>query len=466
MITANEKYFDAALRHHIEIRRFTIGQLIEIKDLLERADRDLVAKLRKRLTGLGTPGSFKSKRMIKILADMRRLRKATLSVFAQGLTKNLKELSKIEAAFEVKLLDKAIPIEYNFANVSAVQLNAIVTSQPFQGHLLKDWFSRLASNDAMRLEGALQLGLAQGESVNSIVQRIAGTRAMQYADGALSITRRNAEAVTRTAINHVSNKAREAVWEENADIIAGMRWTSTLDGRTTMLCQGRDGLVAPIEGKPIPETEEPLQPPGARPPAHFRCRSIMVAILDGEGIVGKRPYVIDDRTRRKREINFRQMAKKQGRPVKEIRSEWAAKNIGQVPAKLTYNDWLKRQKSSFQDKVLGKGKGEIFRSGKLKLNQFVDRKGNELTLEQLRRKIKAQVEIKPKKLSTLAEISKIKKTLAEIRKIDTKQIWKEIQQASKSEGYILKDKLFAAKEDLRELSLKLRRLEKTLLKKI
>lgn len=66
------------------------------------------------------------------------------------------------------------------------------------------------------------------------------------------------------------------------------------------------------------------------------------------------------------------------------RKAWAAENIGQVPAATTYQEWLTKQPTAFQDQVLGPKRGALFRKGELTLTQFVDRFGNSLTLEQLK----------------------------------------------------------------------------------
>ena len=55
-------------------------------------------------------------------------------------------------------------------------------------------------------------------------------------------------------------------------------------------------------------------------------------------------------------------------------------NIGQVPAQTTYQDFLKRQTPEFQDEVLGAARGELFRKGGLKLDQFIGSEGETLTL--------------------------------------------------------------------------------------
>ena len=59
---------------------------------------------------------------------------------------------------------------------------------------------------------------------------------------------------------------------------------------------------------------------------------------------------------------------------------------GQVPASLTYSDFLRKQPVAFQDEFLGRTAGRLFRRGKLPLDRFVDRRGNQLSLDQLRQR--------------------------------------------------------------------------------
>lgn len=382
--TANELYRDAAIRHQIAVRRYTQGQVKQILRLLEEADAQLVKKLRDHLAKLaGKPLDFKSKRLQALLEDVRIARKEALAAVQQAASQELPEFAKIEHDAEIAMIQAAVPFEINLATVDSARLKTIATSRPFQGKLLKQWYMGLEVAEREQLVAALQLGLAQGETVDDIVRRIVGTRAKEYADGILSMTRRNAVAIARTAINHVSNAARNDVWDQNADVIQALVWVSTLDGRTSASCRARDGHGAPIGDNELPPELPPLSPPGVRPPGHINCRSTMVAYLSGIGLLGRRPFVVDTRTPAQRQVDFRRMAREQGRPIQEIRKEWSAKNIGQVPAATTYNDFLKRQDAAFQDEVLGKAKGRLFRQGGFTLDQFVDRSGNELTLAQL-----------------------------------------------------------------------------------
>jgi hypothetical protein len=61
---------------------------------------------------------------------------------------------------------------------------------------------------------------------------------------------------------------------------------------------------------------------------------------------------------------------------------------GQVPASLTYPQWLKQQSASVQDDVLGATRGRLFRTGHLKIDQFVNNAHEVLPLAALIKKEK------------------------------------------------------------------------------
>lgn len=384
--TANELYRDAVLRHQIQLRRYQSGVLRKIAALLQKADRDLVAQIRARLATFPEGGriDYTSERWKALLTDIRDARTAALQQVKDLARGDLGQLSVDEADREIKTLTAAIPIEVRFASVAASQLRAIVTKQPVQGHLLKDWFTGLERADRSRITQALQLGMTQGQTTDQIVARIVGTRANDYADGVMSITRRDATTIVRTSVNAISNAARQDVWDANSDVIQCMIWHATLDGRTTPICRARDGQGSPIGDNDLPDGVVPLSPPGAMPPAHVNCRSIMVAYIDGVGLVGKRPSVTDTRTPGQRTTDFEDEAAANGTTVQEERDKWADENIGRVPASTNYQTWLTDQSAAFQDDVLGPARGELFRNGGLTLDQFVDDSGKTLTLDQLR----------------------------------------------------------------------------------
>jgi len=395
--TANEELLDATLRHQIQVRRLAAGEVRRLIRLMEQADKELTAKLRERLAPVAgkARNNLAINRIRELLASVRDTRKELIAQVKTELGGSMRGLSRLEADVELKLIRGALPIELKFNAVPIERLQELVAKPFAGGSTLGQWFDELRVTDQARLVNALQLGIVQGETVDQMVKRIAGTKANHFADGLLAVTRRNAETIVRTAVNHVSTAARESVWTENSDIVAGLKWVATLDGRTSAVCRARDGRVSPLAHRELPRGMTKLEPLSARPPAHPNCRSMMVAYLDGEGIgkaIGERPTMLGNRN----EVNFRELAKtkagakwvdldagERNELMRKARNQWTKDMVGSVPANVNYEQWLKRQPAAFQDDVLGNAKGALFRRGGLKLDQFVDKAGNELNLEQL-----------------------------------------------------------------------------------
>lgn len=390
---ANQDIFDAQLRHEIAVRRFTAREVRQALEILDRANKDLRAQLAVRLVEGETTTTLRFKEMLK---DIRVLRKELFKKLRQTNRKSMVDLAKMEQKFTKQIVELNLPVQLDLNTVSAGQLNALVKTKPFAGgansaRTLQKWWKGLEAADATRITESLQLGVVQGESIQQIASRV---------NGVVGLTRANAEAVVRTAVNHTVNTSREAFFNANSDIVSALRWTATLDGRTSAICRARDGHFAPLSGNPEGKVPSPLlDPPGARPPAHPSCRSLMTTVLSPEGIADimpPKPFVRDARTRKFRERDFRKEARlnvgakkwkrmsvsQRNGLIKKNRLSWAQKNIGQVPGKTNYDQWLRRQPAKFQNEVLGIGKGKMFRKG-LKLDQFVDRKGKEFTLDEL-----------------------------------------------------------------------------------
>jgi SPP1 gp7 family putative phage head morphogenesis protein len=387
-MTANEELYDAMVRHAIGVRRLSGSQVKKIVGLLDKSSEDIALKLSQRLN----QGDFTSERFKALMKDITTARKEVFSKVLTDQKQGLKDLAHAEQQFAKNMLNSSLPVQLDYAVASTAQLGAIVNSTPFAGgpnaaNTLSGWWSNLNKVDQGRITEAVQLGMVQGEDIPSIVKRVTT---------ATDMTRRNAEAVVRTGVNHVSNQARESFFEANDGVVEALRWTSTLDGRTSPICRARDGHFAVIkEGVDLSPL---LEPPTARPPAHVGCRSVMTAVLDAEGIadkIGDRPFVRDARTRRQREKDFRAEARaddpekwkrmtpaERNAAIKDKRVSWTKENVGTVPATTTYDEWMRKQSLEFQNEVLGVQKAQAFRKG-LKLDQFVDKRGSEMTLKQL-----------------------------------------------------------------------------------
>jgi SPP1 gp7 family putative phage head morphogenesis protein len=350
--TVNEELFDKAVGHSIDLTRYSNGTVKRMITLLNKSDADLFEKLQSAIERLPAD-SFTVKRLESMLKSVREINeKAYKQVFGE-FQQDLFEFTDYELGYQAQLFKDTLPTVVSIASVAPAQVYAAAMAQPFQGRILSDWAKSLETGRLQRIKDGIAIGFTNNETVSQIVQRIRGTRALNYKDGIIDIDRRHAEAVVRTAINHTSQIARDEFYADNADLIKGLRWTATLDSRTSPICQALDGKVFPLKG-------------GQRPPAHWNCRSTMTPVIKSWRELG-----IDE---------------------DDLTGATRASMNGQVPADMTYQQWLQKQSREVQDDILGKGKADIFRSG-VPVTNFVNRNGVELTLAQLKEKYGAAVPV-------------------------------------------------------------------------
>lgn len=345
--TTNQVIEDELTERDVELERYRRGLVTRLFGFLARVEEDIVNRVNS-LDPTSVRTAYQEGRTARLIAEVQKRIDRYAEMLDEKLVPELEELARNEAAFGVKVLSEVPPVLLDVVAPATVTLRAAVMSRPFQGRLLREWVREHPAHVRARLRGAIRQGVAQGETVDQIVRRIRGTRANSYRDGVMEINRRGAEAMVRTAVNHVVSSARQETYAANEDLIKGVKWVSTLDSRTSQACMGLDGRVFPLDK-------------GPRPPAHVNCRSSTVPIVKSW--------------------------KELGIPLGEAPAGTRASMDGQVPEKQTYNTWLRKRSRAFQDEVLGKTRADLYREGGLTLDKFIDSSGRAYTLEELRRRV-------------------------------------------------------------------------------
>ena len=219
----------------------------DISQLLDDAEIDLDAQLRARMERISERGfdlgPATTKRLQDMLGTLRQQNADLGTAIQASLADQLDDVALTEGRLAHAELSDALPSSISVARTPATMLHAIVTEQPFQGAVLKDWVKGLETGRADAVERAIRIGLVQGESIDQMVRRIRGTKALGYTDGALQTSRRWAETVARTAAVHVSNRARETTFEQNQDLIGKVGWAATLDHATCFV--GKTEVLTP-----------------------------------------------------------------------------------------------------------------------------------------------------------------------------------------------------------------------------
>lgn len=250
------------------------------------------------------------------------------------------------------------------------------------GEVIEKAFRGIAVDQAERFSQVVRQGLLTGEPTPAIAKRLIGS--LQFSEPATTVGQRRAAGLkeadikkiiasggdltqitnkqiltlVRTSINQVANTASQQVYEGNQDITKKYRYVATLDTRTSAICRALDG-------------KEHEYGKGPKPPQHFNCRSTTVPVIDYKAL-GFTPPPPGRR----------------------------AAAGGQVPANMSYGQWLEKKRPGESDeellarqaKALGARKVPYFRMLSEKygpqnaITKLVRDDGSELTLEQLRKR--------------------------------------------------------------------------------
>lgn len=377
MATANEKIFDQYVRHQTYLLRYAGGLRNQVAGLLADSDRDVELAVLRYAAKLENK-SLLEKRSRELMRELgvsiAEARKAAWDEIESLVVTELKELSVIEAEIAKKTVEGAIPAVLSMSVPAVQHLHAIVEAQPFEGKVLKDWIKHNKSIDVERITRQARLAIAQGETPTNVARAVLGPGGSKKAV-------RDMESVLLTVTNGIQNEAKLALYKANSEVINEEYFVATLDARTTLICASNDGKRFKL-GK------------GPRPPLHFRCRSLRVPYMNPENL-GNRGF---DSTTEKELL--KEYEKQTGIKAKTRDSlphghkgkfdtfagERMKSLIGEVPAKTTYTQWLKKQTPEFQNQVLGKTRADLFRKGNISLDAFVARDGDVLTLAELKKK--------------------------------------------------------------------------------
>ncbi len=377
---ANEAFLDSLVRHQIGLLRLGGGITKKTLKILDATEDKLAFEIRRKLKNVkGGVTSANLKRLDRLQKTIAGIRNKAWDE-VRGLWKEeMVALTRAEPLFMNQAFAASSVVVAPVVLPSPSALNSIVTTKPFEGKVLSEWSKEIRRADINRISNEIKIGVVQGQSANEIARSVVGTVSQRGTNGATEITRRQARAIVRTATNSMASQARREFSNENSDLFAEELYVATLDSRTTPICRSLDGKKFKI-GE------------GAIPPVHWNCRSLRVPTMDGAKL-SRRPAVASTEKQLLREY-----ANKEGLPVVRSRSMLPRGSkgnfdkfskvrkrelTGTVPGKVTYQQWLKRQPAAIQDDILGKSKGALFRRGNLKLDKFVNRNGDELTLKQL-----------------------------------------------------------------------------------
>ena len=371
----------------LNLERLKANEVNAVMELLEKLAVDIEAAIKKAdPTGVG-PSTYRQKRLKALLGQINGTTNDYYTRIKKNHDKALKGVVAAEAKATVTSVNKAFAGVQLAGLPTVAQLQAIASEALIMGAPSKEWWASQKLDLQAKFKNEIRQGMLLGESVDELVRRVRGTKVNGFKDGIINVKKHQAAALVRTSVQAVSHAARMATHQANEDLYNGYQWLSTLDGRTTHICKARSGLTWDKSFNAVGHDKE-----YSPPPAHWNCRSLITPWLKDWTDLSK------DKTlaaKKKKELRangdtinaiFLEMLMRVGKRKDEaatIMRKTQASMDGQVAVDLNFEQWLAKQGEGFQEQVLGAGRYNLFKEGKISLLDLVDQSGNPITLAQL-----------------------------------------------------------------------------------
>lgn len=158
-----------------------------------------------------------------------------------------------------------------------VEAIRVAMEQPYLGSTFLDRFLDARDEFVRAIRRSIVDSQIRGEGIGAALRRLAQAlgvdtgRANRLANAGLFA---RIEMIARTEILRASNEGALAVYEANADVLAGWEWVATKDERTCPICGALDGQVFAFEARQSPP------PTGSHP----RCRCTAAPALKNSAL--------------------------------------------------------------------------------------------------------------------------------------------------------------------------------------
>ena len=341
LTAAERKIADDILAYTLDLNRLDA----HMRNNALRILRDLETQLKRTLNDRGPMTEFSKASTDRLLLDIKNITDKYYGDLNRLVTSDLQGVAGAQG--EV-IRTTLAGVGYGPAIAPATHFATALTDVLIQGAPSAEWWSRQSADTAFKFSNLVRQGIVQGDTNQQIIRGV---------EDIMTTSRANIAALVQTSVQTVANESRMETFRQNADIISGVMQLSTLDSHTTDICMAYSGAEWNLEEDPIGDNKLPFN---GGPPRHWNCRSVLVPITK----------------------SFAEL----GLDKPEMSSTQRASTDGPIEANTTFASFLDRKGEAFQDEILGAGRAEMWRDGKITLPQLLDQRGNPLTLAELKAK--------------------------------------------------------------------------------
>lgn len=391
-----DKFLDLALRQRLIFDRLENNITRDAIKLLKENERDIKAKIRQVDPTEPVREAAKRRRLENLLKETRANIHAGIKSTGRAVQLELQDAGLFAGDMFSQEIADEMPFPWTAKSLTGEQMRSIIREQPIDGQLYDEWFGGLSESTSNRLGKELRLGLVNGESIPQMVSR---------ASAVYATSTRHLTTIIRTATNHVVNKSREQVIQNNSDIISGYIWSATLDTRTSHICRVNDGRFYKIDDPSRPSL-----------PAHPNCRSAWTPKIKSFKEIGsdlkELPPVervfnlrVPDNNWNKTEI--RRWLTRQGEPApgkppkgsgqrdltkdellartKAVTDKYGAVLKGRVPDRPPFSKWIKEQPRHVIVDIYGPTRAGLIDTGLITTDDLESRSGGFIKLKDLKK---------------------------------------------------------------------------------
>jgi len=344
-MTPEEKLADAVIHHSLNLFRYSAAEVTATMKRLKKMEKRLVAELATELTSDSRKSEVNA--VLKATDDI-------IHEYYGGIQQSFDfaDIGQTVSSATSKSLQIALG-EQAASVPTQAYFKSLASDILIKGSPAKDWWAAQESALQFKFAAQVRQGLANAETNQQIIARIVGTKSTP---GIMEVARKDAASLVQTSVQAVANDARMETFKANDDVINGFTIVATLDGHTCELCMAYSGAQYELDGTPIGDAPDL----NGGPPWHFNDRCVCVPITK----------------------TFKEL----GLNIDEPGASTRASDEGQISGNTTFDDFLKTKSEAYQDEMLGPGRADLWRNGKITLRDLVNGKGRPLTLDELKAK--------------------------------------------------------------------------------
>lgn len=376
----NKEIAYLAAEHQANLIQLAAAWAEALRDKFKGTDNELLGALDDLLSqgNISDYSKTAEENYLELQRQILLLRAKSFSAALEYLTKQGEALAENESKWAKAISKKVAQPNGGYTPVGSARVSAIVKYANVEdGMTLEESINAAAQEDARRISAICRDGMRRNKSIDEISREIRGTKAANYEDGLLNVSRSEAEQMARTGCCGIADEAKMQFYLANTDVINGVRHVATLSGNTCLVCGSYDGMVWRI-----PEDVHLIPKLGIHP----NCRCVHLPVTDMDEINSStRPaeaenfwkeaqakYEEDHHGKDWNDLSRSTRLKYYYQAQKDYEKRTGNQAFEQVPQNMSFEDWIKTKDDRYLQTYFGATRYKLYTEGKLPLHKFIN----------------------------------------------------------------------------------------------